>query len=286
MKNTIIGTIIVAAVIAYLGVFQINEIEQGIVTRFGDPIRVITEPGLKFKVPFVDKITRFDNRLLEYDASPREIITRDKKTLVVDNYAKWRIEDPLLFLKSVGNKQGAQARLDDIIYSELRERMGQYNLIQIVSTKRNDITKEATLASDEETDSMGIKVLDVRIKRADLPQQNEVNVYERMRAERQQQSKKYRAEGQEEATEIRSQANKERTIILAEAYRKAKTIRGEGDAEALEIYANAFNQDKEFYKFVRTLDSYKKILKGDGKNNLILSTDSDVWKLLNNAEAE
>lgn len=280
MKKILGAILIIIIVVAYLGMFQINEVEQGVVIRMGDPVREITKPGLKFKIPFIDNVVIFDKRLLEYDSAPKGIITRDKKNIVVDNYARWQIIDPLLFLQTVHSEAGAQSRLDDIIYSELRERIGRHDLTDIVSKERDKITKEATTASNRAAKKFGIKIVDIRIKRADLPKENEANVYKRMETERAQQAKKYRAEGQEKAMEIRSTANKDRTVILAEAYKKSKIIRGEGDAEALKIYADAYNQDKEFYKFTRTLDAYKKILKGSGKNKVILSSDSELWKYL------
>lgn len=280
MKKILGAILIVIVAVAFLGMFQMNELEQGVVIRMGDPIREITKPGLKFKVPFIDSIVKFDKRLLEYDSAPKEIITKDKKNIVIDNYARWQIVNPLLFLQTVHNEIGAQSRLDDIIYSELRERIGRHDLTDIVSKERDRITKEATTASNKSSQKFGIKIVDVRIKRADLPQENEANVYKRMETERAQQAKKYRAEGQEKATEIRSKANKERTFILADAYKQSKVIRGEGDAMALKIYADAYNQDQEFYKFTRTLDAYKKILKGRGKNKVILSADSELWKYL------
>jgi len=280
MKKIIIFVLAIIAVVGYLGMFQMNELEQGVVIRMGDPVREITKPGLKFKVPFIDNIVKFDKRLLEYDSAPKEIITKDKKNIVIDNYARWQIVDPLLFLQTVHNEVGAQSRLDDIIYSELRERIGRHDLTDIVSNGRDKITSESTMASNIAAEKFGINIVDIRIKRADLPQENETNVYQRMKTERAQQAKKYRAEGQEQAMTIRSSANKERTVILAEAYKQAKIIRGQGDAKAIQIYADAYNQNKEFYKFTRTLDAYKKILKGSGKNKLILSSESELWKYL------
>lgn len=200
---------------------------------------------------------------------------------MIDNYARWRIIDPLLFLQTVQDEKGAQARLDDIIYSEIRERLGQYTFLDIIAFKRDEIMETVTRESWEKTKKFGIEIVDVRIKRAELPKENEENVYRRMEAERHQQAKKYRAEGQEKALEITSQAEKERTVILAEAYEKSESIKGEGDAEALKIYADAYNRDPEFYKFTRTLSTYDKILSGSGKTKIIMSTESELWKILN-----
>lgn len=281
MKKVISAILILAAILAYTALFQVSEVESAIVLRFGRPIGApIKKAGLYLKVPFTDEVRRFDKRLLNYDSDPKEIITQDKKNVVMDNYARWKIVDPLLFLQTVQNISGAQARLDDIIYSELREKVAKYTFNEIIAVKREEIMQKVTQSSAEKAKLLGIEVVDMRIKRADLPKQNEDNVYQRMEAERQQQAKKYRAEGQEKMLEIKSDAERQKTVILADAYKQAELIKGEGDAEALKIYADAYNKDPEFYKFVRTLAAYEKILKGQGKNKLILSSDSEIWKTL------
>ena len=285
MKRVISFFIVLVAVVAYTSLYTVTEMERAVVIRLGRPVgEPIETSGLKFKLPFVDKVEYFDKRLLEYDSEPKELITKDKKNIVIDNYARWKIVDPLLFLQAVQDERGAQARLDDIIYSEVRERLGQYTLLEIISLKRDEIMERVTKESAEKVKKLGIEIMDVRIKRADLPKQNEENVYKRMEAERHQQAKKYRAEGQEKSLEIISQAEKEKTIILAEAYEESETIRGEGDAEALRIYADAYNRDPEFYKFTRTLSAYDEIFKGRGQTKVILSTDSELLKYLNSVE--
>ena len=282
MKRVISFFIVLVAVVAYTSLYTVTEMERAVVIRLGRPVgEPIETSGLKFKLPFVDKVEYFDKRLLEYDSEPKELITKDKKNIVIDNYARWKIVDPLLFLQAVQDERGAQARLDDIIYSEVRERLGQYTLLEIISLKRDEIMERVTKESAEKVKKLGIEIMDVRIKRADLPKQNEENVYKRMEAERHQQAKKYRAEGQEKSLEIISQAEKEKTIILAEAYEESETIRGEGDAEALRIYADAYNRDPEFYKFTRTLSAYDEIFSGRGQTKIILSTDSELLKYLN-----
>ncbi|WP_320047105.1 protease modulator HflC [uncultured Ilyobacter sp.] len=282
MKKGINVVLILIVIVFASSVFQVSEIQKAVVLRFGKPVgKEISTSGLKFKVPFIDNVVYFDKRLLDYDAEPKDLITKDKKNIVIDNYARWRIIDPLLFLQTVQDEKGAQARLDDIIYSEIRERLGQYTFLDIIAFKRDEIMETVTRESWEKTKKFGIEIVDVRIKRAELPKENEENVYKRMEAERHQQAKKYRAEGQEKALEITSQAEKERTVILAEAYEKAESIKGEGDAKALKIYADAYNRDPEFYKFTRTLSAYDTILSGSGKTKIIMSTESEVWKILN-----
>lgn len=283
MKSKIFGLILVLAAITMItGMYQISETEQAVVLRFGKPIGgSIREAGLKFKMPFTDNVIKFDKRILEYDSAPKELITKDKKNVVVDNYAKWKIEDPLLFLQSVQNEREAQKRLDDIIYSELRQVLGKYTFLQVISNKREEIMDITSSSSREKLEKLGIELVDVRIKRVDLPEQNEENIYKRMEAERQEQAKKYRAEGQKEALEIRSEADKEKAIELSKAYKEAQIIKGEAESEAAKIYAEAYNQDIEFYKFIRSLESYEKILTGESNDKLIIGTDSELWKYLN-----
>ena len=278
MKKLIISILIVVAIVLSTSLFQVSEVENAVVIRLGKPKRVVTEPGLYVKMPFIDDVRNFDKRLLDYDAAPKGIIIKEKKSIVIDNYARWKISDPLLFLQSVQNIVGAQARLDDIVYSELRREMGKYTLSEIISSKRDVIMENVTVESRKKAKSSGIEIVDVRIKRVELPKENEQNIYKRMEAERNQQAKKYRAEGREKSLEITSQADQEKTIILAEAYRKSEELKGDGDARALAIYANAYNKDPEFYKFMKTLEAYEVIL--DSKTKVILSKDSEMWKML------
>lgn len=282
MKTKLIAVLIV--LIAFVGLtsmFQVDEREKVVVLRLGKPVgKPIEGAGLRFKMPIIDEVVKFDKRILEYDSEPKDIITLDKKNVVIDNYAKWKIKDPLLLLQTVNSVIGAQSRIDDIVYSELRQVIGQYTFLEIISVKRVEIMEIVTKSSAVKLKDLGIELLDVRMKRAELPEQNKTNIYQRMEAERSQQAKKYRAEGQEKALEVRSNAERERTVILAEAYKTAKTLEGEGDAEALKIYAEAYNKDKEFYKFTRTLEAYEKLLSNDADNKVILSTDSELWKVL------
>jgi membrane protease subunit HflC len=258
---------LVVIILALIGLsatlFTVSEAQQAIVLQFGKPLPGVRQPGLHWKIPFIQQVSFFDKRILEYDASPRPIITRDKKTLQVDNFAKWRIIDPLKYLQTVRSESGAQSRLDDIIYSELRVDLARKDLLDIVSQDRSEIMEQVTKRSDRQARTYGIEVVDVRIKRADLPPENEKAVFGRMKAERNRIARRYRSEGQEQSLKIRAETDKERSILLADAYQKEQEIRGEGDAKAVTIYAEAFQRDPEFYGFLRTLEAYKKSLKTD-----------------------
>jgi membrane protease subunit HflC len=250
-----------------------------VVLQFGNPQRAEREAGLNFKLPWpVQNTIKYEKRLLEYDANPTNVITKDKKTLIVDNYARWRIIDPIKFLQTLKNENSAYSRLDDIIYSELRVELGKHNFTEIIAENRESIMNTVTKRSNEKLITYGLEVIDVRIKRVDLPQENEKAVFGRMQAERKRQANKYRSEGEEEATKIMAQTDKEKEIILAEAYRKSEEIKGHGDAKAISIYAEAFNRDPDFYNFMRKLEAYKKTLKD--KTYLILSPDNSFLDVL------
>ncbi len=280
-KGTLLIVLIVAILIlANMSLFIVDETKQAIVLQFGKPIRSIKDAGLNWKLPFIQNVLFFEDRLLVYDAAPTEIITKDKKTLIVDNYARWKIVDPLKFLQTVRDLNGAQARLDDIIYSELRVDLGLFDMSEIVSERREGIMKRVTEISNEKANIYGIEIVDVRIKRVDLPPENEKFIFDRMRAERERIAKQYRAEGQEESAKIIAETEREKTVILAEAYKIAQVLKGEGEAESIKIYAESFNQDPEFYKFYRTLEAYRKTFKD--KTTVLLSTDSEFLKYLNN----
>jgi len=278
-KGTLLIVLIVAILfLANLSLFIVDETKQAIVLQFGKPIRTIGEPGLNWKLPFIQNVVFFEDRLLVYDAVPTEIITKDKKTLIVDNYARWKIVDPLIFLQTVRDLNGAQARLDDIIYSELRVDLGLFDMSEIVSERREGIMKRVTEISNEKANTYGIEIVDVRIKRVDLPPENEKYIFDRMKAERERIAMQYRAEGQEEYAKIIAETEREKTVILAEAYKTVQTLKGEGEAESIRIYAESFNQDPEFYKFYRTLESYR--LTFIDKTTVLLSTDSEFLKYL------
>lgn len=258
--------------------YTVDQTMSAIAVRLGKPVGGVKAPGLHFKMPFVQTILYFDNRLLEYDSAPAEILTKDKKNLVVDNYSKWRIIDPLKLYKSVRNVNGAQSRLDDIIYSEMRTELGKHTLSEVVSETRTDIMRIVTQKSNEKAADYGIEINDVRIKRADLPQENEKHVYGRMRTEREREAKRYRSEGEEQSIKIRAEADKDREIIFAEANKSAQIIMGEGDATATRIYAEAYSKDKAFFAFYKTLEAYKNSLSKDVR--LILTPDSEFLKFM------
>jgi membrane protease subunit HflC len=260
-------------------IIVVDETEQVVILQFGKPVQTITDPGLNFKFPAPIQVSNsFDKRLLEYDVPPEEILSRDKKSLIIDNYVRWRIVDPLLFLQTVRAIPTAKTRLDDIVYSELRQELGNHDMAEIITETRELIMEKVTIASNEETSKYGIEVIDVRIRRVDLPQQNEASIYARMEAERKRQANKFRSEGEEEAQKIRAATDRDKTVILAEAYKTAQQIRGEGEAEALDIYAESFSKDPDFYEFLRTLETYEKVI--DKKTTLVLPGDSKLFKAL------
>jgi membrane protease subunit HflC len=258
--------------------FTVDITQSAIVVQLGKPVRNITEPGLYVKMPFIQEVTYFDNRLLDYDSQAQDVITQDKKTLLLDNYAKWRIVDPLKVYQNFQTQRGARQRLNDIIYSELRVELGRHDLLEIVADHRADLMKIVTQRSHEKASAYGIEIQDVRIKRADLPEQNEKAVFARMQAERERQAKQYRAEGAEEAQKIRSEAEKDREIILAQAYKESEELRGAGDAKAFKVYAEAYRQDTHFFEFTRSMEAYKKTFKD--KSTLVVSPDSEFLHYL------
>ena len=281
MSPKIAIVIILAALIVIVfaaSVFTVDETEQVIITQLGKYVRTVSEPGLGFKVPFLQSVHKFESRVLEYDAAAAPIITSDKKHLVIDNYARWRIIDPLKLYQAVRNEAGAQARLDDIVFSEIREELARHTLTEIVSVNRESIMEKVHKQCDEKAREYGVEVIDVRIKRADLPSEVAHSVYARMKAERQRIAKKYRSEGEEEAVKIRATTDKEKTILLAESYKQAETLKGEGDAAAIKIYAEAFEKDPEFYAFVKTLETYERSLKD--KTTVILPSSSEFFQYL------
>lgn len=275
---TIIGAVVLLFVFGASPLYVVDVTQSAIVVELGKPVRTITEPGLYFKTPFIQEVTYFDKRLLDYDSAPQDVITQDKKTLVIDNFAKWRITDPLKVFQAFQSQAGALRRLDDIIYSELRVEVGRRVLSEIVSQTRTEIMQLVTQRANEKASSYGITIEDVRIKRADLPEQNEKNVFGRMQAERERQAKQYRAEGAEESQKIKSEADRDREILLADAYKSAELLRGDGDALAFKAYAQAYRQDPKFFELTRTMEAYRKSLnKG---TTLVLTPDSEFFHYL------
>lgn len=280
-QGLILALLAIAVLLVSLGVspvFIVDIRQTAIVVELGKPKQNITSPGLYFKVPFIQDVTYFDKRLLDYDSSPQEVITQDKKTLLIDNFAKWRIVDPLKVFQNFQTQRGALRRLDDIIYSELRVELGRHDLSDIVSKNRSEVMAVVTQRANEKAAVYGLVIHDVRIKRADLPEQNEKNVFARMQAEREQQAKQYRAEGAEEAQKIRSEAEKDKEILLADAYKTSEQIRGEGDAKAFKIYSSAYRQDPRFFEFTRSMEAYKKTFSRN--STMVLTPDSEFLKYL------
>ncbi len=282
--NFVLPVVVVVGLVGFLLLqetfFIINENEQAVVTQFGRFKRTVQNPGFHYKTPFIEQIIYYDNRLLDHDVQPTEIVTRDKRTLVIDNFAKWRIIDPEQFYKRAKTEAVARDRLRDIIYSELRQDFGSSDLYEIVSTKRSSLMAEVTQRSNEKVKelNMGVEIVDVRIKRADLPPENQQAVFNRMREERKRIARQFRSEGSEEAQKIRANTDKEKVILLAEAYRKEQEIRGEGDAKSIKITADAFGKNPEFYSFLRSLEAYKKALTTN--STMVLSEDSPFLKYL------
>jgi len=277
MKNVSIAIVVLATLFALSTIIIVDETEQIVILQFGKPVRTIKDAGLNWKLPAPFQTSNsFEQRLLEYDVPPEEILSRDKKSLNIDNYVRWRIVDPLLFLQTVKAVPTAKTRLDDIVYSELRQELGTHDMVEIITENRELIMEKVTVASNEETSKYGIEVIDVRIRRVDLPRENEASIYARMEAERKRQANKFRSEGEEEAQKIRAATDRDKTIILADAYKNAQQIRGEGEAKALDIYASSYSKSPDFYEFIRTLETYEKVI--DKKTTLVLPGDSKLFK--------
>ena len=279
MKKLFAIFVVLVTLVFFTTVFIVDETEQVVVLAFGKPVKTITKPGLNFKLPAPLQVAvTFDKRLLEYDVPPEEVLSMDKKTLIMDNYVRWRIIDPLLFLQTVQAIPTAKTRLDDIVYSELRQELGIHDMVEIITETRDLIMDKVTAASNEESEKYGIEVVDVRIRRVDLPSENEASIYARMEAERNRKANMFRSEGEEEAQKIRATTERDKTVILADAYKISQEIRGEGEAKALDIYASSFSKDPKFYEFVRTLETYEKVI--DKKTTLVLPGDSKLFKEL------
>lgn len=281
MKNNPLVYLVIVLIVLAVGsqsFFTVHQTQKALVLQLGDPIDNIYGPGLHFKLPFIQNVLYFDARILDYDARSTEAFTVDKKAIVLDNYARWRISNPLQFYKTMRTIPGAQARLDDVVYSQLRALVGGYTLTEVVSSHRAQIMEEVTQKVAALMKPFGVEVVDVRIKRTDLPPENQRAIFGRMRAERERQAKQYRSEGVEESTRIRSDADRQRAVELAEAAKKSEIIRGEGDALAAKTYADAFGQSIEFFEFQRGLEALRKSLRENSK--IVLSHDNPILKPL------
>ena len=274
----IVVLLIIGAIIASQALFLVDETKQAIILQLGEPIKTIQTPGLNTKTPFLQNVIYFEKRVLSSDAPPQEYLTSDKKRLVVDHVTRWQITDPLLFFKAVRTEAGARARLNDIVFSELRRELATVEFRDIIAQERENIMERVAESSAEKASEFGIEVVDVRTKRADLPEEVEQSVFNRMRAERQRESSLFRAQGEEQANIIRAQADREATVTRAEGEREAQRLRGEGEAEAIGIYAEALSQDPEFFAFTRRLEAYGVVLKqGD---TVIIPADSEFFRFL------
>ena len=269
--------VILLAFLTYSTLFVVTEIQQAIVLQFGDPKRIVQKAGLNFKIPFIQNTVFLDTRILNLDAPPEEVIASDQKRLIVDAFARFQIKDPLQFYISVGNERVARSRLSTVVNARIRGVLGKEELQTIVSQDRARLMNQITKDVNDEAEKLGIRIIDIRIKRADLPQANSEAIYRRMQTERLREAKEFRAEGAEIAQTVRSTADKEVTIILAEANKKSQILKGEGDGQRNKIFANAFGKDPKFFSFYRSMQSYEKALVGTD-TSLILSPDSDFFK--------
>ena len=282
LSRILLAVIVVAGFTMYLSLFTVKEINQAIVLQFGDPKRVISEPGLQVKIPFIQNVVFIDRRILSLDPQPEEVIASDQKRLIVDAYARFKIVDPLKFYISVGDERVARSRLATIINSRIRSVLGKQSLATLLSEERSTQMSIIQEGVNVEAEKFGITIIDVRIKRADLPQANSEAIYKRMQTEREREAKEFRARGAEMAVTITSTADRKVTVILANAQKQSEIMKGEGDGIRNKIFADAFGQDPDFFSFYRAMQAYETALIG-GDTTLILSPDSDFFKFFGNS---
>lgn len=282
---SLLGFIVLTVIILVLqSVFILRQTEQVMVLQFGNVVAQHNEPGLKFKIPFIQDVRAFDKRVLDLDPPPEEVILADQKRIVVDTFARYRITDMLEFSTTLQSEQQAASRLNSIINSTLRSTLGNATLTSLLSEKRAALMLAVKTNVNKEVSRLGIEIVDVRIGRADLPAQTSQSIFARMKTEREREAAEFRAQGQEQAQEIKSKAEKERTVLLATAEKQAQISRGEGDEQAINIYANAYKKDPEFYAFYRTMEAYKQSLGGD-QTTLVLSPDNEFLKFFKDSSA-
>jgi modulator of FtsH protease HflC len=267
----------IVAIIGYSSVFTVQQTEQALVVRLGKPVDITTEPGLHFKAPFIDAVIPVDKRILDLENPSQEVIASDQKRLVVDAFARYRIKDALRYYTSVGSIQAANLQLTTLLNASLRRVLGEVTFIQVVRDEREALMGRIREQLDHEADGYGIQVVDVRIRRADLPEQNSQAVYQRMQTERQREAAEFRAQGAQKGQEIRSNADREATVIVAEANSQAEQIRGAGDAERNRLFAEAYNQDPDFFAFYRSMTAYENGLKS-GDTRFLLRPESDFFR--------
>lgn len=290
-KHLVTGIVLIVVLfIATLMLYKVDVTEYAVVTQFGNPVKVSDQPGLSVKLPDpIQAVQKLDKRVQVYQTNSIELLTLDKKSVSLDYYGTWKITDPVLYLKTVKDQIGAEARLTDVFSSSLGVQLGKYNLDQLVNTNTEELQLDAIVSNvvsyaKEKAAEYGIEIVDAQIRVLNFPEANKQSVYDRMSAEREQMAQKYRAEGSEEAAKIRSDAEKEQKLILAEAYQQEQQIKGEGDAEAIRIYGEAYQKDPDFYEFVRTLETYEKTI--DGNTTLILPSTAEILKYLGGSENE
>ncbi|MGL5167913.1 MAG: protease modulator HflC [Afipia sp.] len=286
MKNGIAGIVslfilLVAIVVGYSSVFTVSQTEQVLLVRLGEPVRVVTEPGLNFKVPFIDTVISIDKRILDLENPAQEVIASDQKRLVVDAFARYRIKDPLRFYQTLGSIQAANIQLTTLLNASLRRVLGEVTFINVVRDERDVLMNRIQKQLDRETASYGISVVDVRIRRADLPEQNSQAVYQRMQTERQREAAEFRAQGGQKAQEIRSKADREATVIIADANSQAEQVRGEGDGERNRLFAEAYGKDADFFAFYRSMTAYETSMKGSD-TRFLLRPDSEFFRFFAN----
>jgi len=277
----VIGILVVAVlIVAYASLFEVYQTQQALVVRLGQVVHVVNEPGLHVKVPFIDAVIPIDKRILDLEAPSQEVIASDQKRLVVDAFARYRITDPLRFFQTLGSKTSADSQLAILLNSALRRVLGEATFIQVVRDERAGLMARIRDLINHEAAGYGIEVVDARIRRADLPDQNSQAVYQRMQTARQREAAEYRAQGTQQAQEIRSKADREVTVLVADATSKSEQIRGQGDATRNEIFAKAYNQDPDFFNFYRSMQAYENGLKAND-TRLVLKPDSNFFRYFN-----
>ncbi|WP_425990354.1 protease modulator HflC [Afipia sp. DC4300-2b1] len=286
MKNGIAGIValfvlLVAIVVGYSSLFTVSETQQVLLVRLGEPVRVVTTPGLNFKVPFIDTVISIDKRILDLENPAQEVIASDQKRLVVDAFARYRIKDALRFYQTLGSIQAANIQLTTLLNASLRRVLGEVTFINVVRDERDLLMSRIQKQLDRETTSYGISVIDVRIRRADLPEQNSQAVYQRMQTERQREAAEFRAQGGQKAQEIRSKADREATVIIADANSQAEQVRGEGDGERNKLFAEAYGKDADFFAFYRSMTAYENSMKGND-TRFLLRPDSEFFRYFAN----
>jgi len=275
--GTMIALLLIAFVGAYSTLFTVYQTRQALVVRLGEPIREITKPGLNFKYPLVDTVIHIDKRILDIESPAQEVIASDYKRLVVDAFARYKITKPLLFYQTVGSVEGGNARLLTLLNSSLRRVLGEVTLMQVVRDQREELMAKVRSQVEAEAQALGITVVDVRIRRADLPEQNSLAIYQRMQTERQQEAAQFRAEGSRRSQEIKAKADRDVTVLVADATSTAERVRGEGDAERNRIFAEAYSRDAEFFSFYRAMQAYEQGLQ-KGDTRLLLRPDTDFFR--------